>query len=181
MATMQSIRGQRVNLRCVETTDAAFTLEIRNDPELTAFIPRINGNIAGQTAWIERQRNKWGDYFFLIERAGRQPIGTLAFYDMDEDGKTCEVGRYISRGNALENVEAVILLLDEVFAKRKMESVRLDIDERNQKVIHFWRKFGAEFQLLAQMDGWTAARYILYREKYNKNKGEITPLFRYRG
>lgn len=181
MAIMQTIVGQRVNLRCVEPADAGFTLAIRNDPELTAFIPRVKGDIEGQTAWIERQRSKPGDYFFVIERPEKQPVGTLAFYHVDLEGKSCEVGRYISRGSALENVEAAVLLLDAVYAGGSMETVVLNNDERNQKVIHFWKKFGAEFDALSQMDGWRAARYILRREKYRENRGKITALLKYRG
>ncbi len=181
MAIMQAIVGQRVSLRCVEPEDAAFTLAIRNDPELTEFIPKVKGSIAEQTAWIERQRDKPGDYFFVIERMDGQPVGTLAFYDVNWEEKLCEVGRYISKGSALENVEAVVLLLDAVYAGGGMDGIVLNIDERNQKVVHFWKKFGAEFDTLAQMDGWISARYILCREKYTENREKIIALLKYRG
>lgn len=181
MAIMQTIVGQRVRLRCVEPADAAFTLAIRNDPDLTEFIPKVSGGIAEQTVWIERQRDRPGDYFFVIERPEGQLVGTLAFYDVNLEKKLCEVGRYISRGSALENVEAAVLLLDAVYGRDGMDAVILNIDERNQKVIHFWKKFGAEFDTLSPMDGWISARYILYRERYQGNREKITALLKYRG
>lgn len=175
MAIREPIIGRRVILRCVDVSDAGFTLDIRNDPKLTKFIPKVSGDVLQQTEWIKKQRETEGDYFFLIETPNRKPLGTLAYYNLDIPGKMCEVGRYISRGNAFENVEAAILLLDSVF-NSGVDTIVLNHDEQNQKIIGFWEKFGAEFQDIIPMNGWKAAHYILKCHQYKENRKKLTLL-----
>lgn len=67
MAITKPILGKWITLRCAEESDAEFTLAIRNDLKLTKFIPKVNGDIESQKYWIRKQREKYGDYFFIIE------------------------------------------------------------------------------------------------------------------
>lgn len=173
MAVGGTITGRRVILRPVEDHDAEFTLQIRNDEELTRYIPKVESNLERQRIWINYQRRKEGDYFYIIENLYSKPLGTLAYYDIL--GDTCELGRYISYGSSFENVEAATLILDVIFAGN-LRRIVLNNDERNQGIISFWKKFGAVFVGSKQMEGWRAAQYLLVREEYLKKRGAIAKL-----
>ena len=178
MAVSMPLIGKRVTLRCAEERDAEFTLAIRNDPVLTEFIPRVKGSLEGQRAWIDRQRQKDGDYFYVVENNNGEKIGTLSFYDIDMQSGVCELGRYISYGNAMQNVEAVVLLLDYIFNKMHLKETIMNCDERNRRIIKFWERFGAVFSKTVPMGEWTAAQYRLTPEKYAAHRNETVRLLR---
>ncbi len=178
MAVSQPIIGKRAVLRCAEERDAEFTLGIRNDPKLTQFIPKVSGTLENQINWIRNQREKSGDYFFIIENRSGKPVGTISYYDVNEEEKVCELGRYISVGNSLENVEAAVLLLDHIFSAG-INTIVLNNDEKNEKIIRFWEKFGAKFNEKVSMNGWTAAQYFLIDEEYNIERNKIVKLLKY--
>ena len=61
----QSIEGRYVTLQSVREEDAAVVLDIRQDPKLTKYLPRLDITIAEQQDWIREQREREGDYYFL--------------------------------------------------------------------------------------------------------------------
>ena len=178
MVLQAPLAGERVILRSAEERDAEFTRMIRRDPQLTKYIPVINGTLEDQIAWLRRQREKEDDYFFVVEERGGKSIGTISCYDIDEQAAICEIGRYISYGNALENVEAALLLLDFVFNSIHMKSVIMNCDERNQAIINFWIRMGAVFAEKISMGAWTAAQYRLTAEGYEKRRPGIMKLIK---
>ena len=178
MAVVNPIVGQYVTLRCIEPSDAEFTLAIRNNEELTKYIPKVKGTIETQRKWIENQRNKKGDYFFMIQKTDGSPAGTISFYDVDLSVGVCELGRYISLGNALENVEAAVMLVDYIFQEAGLKKIILHSDEKNKKIMNFWIKMGAQFEQNVQMDGWTASRYGLTPEMYNEKRPKVVKLLK---
>lgn len=173
MAIGKILKGTRINLRPVEVNDAEFTLKIRNDESLTEFIPKVSGTLETQSAWIARQREKEGDYFYIIENKDGKALGTLAYYDVV--GNTCELGRYISYGNAYENVEAAVLLIEYLFDSG-FTKIIFNNDERNNRIIRFWKKFGVEYAEAVPMEGWTAAQYWLTPDLYSKKRESIMKL-----
>lgn len=78
------IEGRYVDLRSVEEGDAEFTLEIRQDPEFTRFLPRIENTLEQQKNWIQHQRNKEGDYFFVVQNKAGERIGTIGLFDVTD-------------------------------------------------------------------------------------------------
>lgn len=179
MAISDTLRGKYIDLVCAEESDAEFTLEIRNDPELTKYIPVLSGDIEGQKRWINNQREKEFDVFYVIKRKDETPIGTLSFYDYVEGSNSCEIGRYISHGNAFENIEAVLLMLDFLFSEHHVDWVLLNIHENNTPVISLWKRFGAQFVCDEQKDGWKSVQYHLKRIDYDNNREMIAKLLRY--
>lgn len=175
MAVSKVLSGELVQLVPVEDEHAQFTRQIRSDPELTQFIPALHNTLQEQRAWIARQREKDGDYFYIIADKAGQPLGTVAVYDIDAENDRCEFGRYISRGNALQNVEAAILLLDYIFAEHA-GCVDFMNDQRNKKINSFWKRFGALYQADRPMDGWTAAHHSLTREDYQARRESLIKL-----
>lgn len=173
MAVTETITGKYINLRCVEEGDAEFTLAIRNDAELTKYIPKVNGDLASQRNWIRKQRSIDGDYFFIIENKENNSVGTIACYDFNLDKLCCEGGRYISYGNALENIEAMVLLYDFIFEKKKLRYIIMNVDESNLKVLNIHKKFGAQYISREKMNGWISHKLILTKENYVLRKNKI--------
>lgn len=170
MAITNTIHGHFVDLRCADIGDAEFTLKIRNDPMQTQYVPRVNNTIENQRLWIARQRSKEGDYFFVILDKEANPVGTISCYDINSDDYNCEVGRYLSYGDPIQNVEAILLLYDFVFDVLNLKTIIMEIDNRNKRVINMHKKFGVEYQATTEKNGWTAKKYYLYREVYMEKR-----------
>lgn len=101
------LEGKYVNLRSVEERDAEFTLSLRQDPNLTKYIPKLDITLEQQVSWIRKQRNLDGDYYFVIENKEGKKIGVLGVYDVSE--KCAETGRIAIVGSPLESIEAQLL------------------------------------------------------------------------
>lgn len=180
MAFCETLIGKYVDLVTANVGDAKFTLDIRNNPNLTRFIPIIQGTIENQKNWISKQIDKPFDVFFVIKKHNNQEcIGTLSFYDYEQENNSCEIGRYISHGNAFENIEAVLLLLDKLFITDGLSRIMLNIHEDNQPVISLWTRFGAVFNSKEDMGNWYSAQYFLYKEAYLEYRGTVAKLLRY--
>ena len=108
MAYTKKIIGRYVDLQSVTYEDAEFTLEIRQDPEFVKYLPRLNNTIEQQREWISHQREKQDDYFFVVYDKSGNKIGTCGIYNITE--KRAETGRLALRGNAMQNLEAQLLL-----------------------------------------------------------------------
>lgn len=179
MAVTSPLIGKHVSLICANEDDAEFTLALRNDPDLTRYIPKVTNTLEQQRSWIKNQRDKNDDMFFVMQNSKGKKVGTLSFYNIDKGNRRCELGRYVSYGNALENVEAIVLLLDYLFSKNQIESIILNIDKENKKVISLWEKFGATHHSFRDMGNWTATQYHLNSTEYYKNRTKITQLLRW--
>lgn len=166
MAVLDGINGKYVKLKCADQSDAEFTLGIRNNSELSRFIPRLSLGLEEQIDWINRIREAAFDVFFVIKRHDDQSIGTLSFYDFSQAGRCCEVGRFVSEGNSFENIESIVLILDVLFSKKEISGVVLNIHEDNKPVISLWERFGAEYKKNKRMNDWESVQYYLGKEAY---------------
>ena len=101
------IEGKYVNLRSVEEQDAEFTLSLRQDPQLTKYLPKLDITLEQQINWIKKQRTTEGDYYFVIENKGGKSIGVIGVYDVTE--KFAETGRIAVVGSSFESIEAQLL------------------------------------------------------------------------
>lgn len=176
MAVSDILTGRVIDLIPVTADDAQFTMDIRNDEKLTKYIPRIPTTLEKQTAWIERQRADADDYFYIITRKNGEQLGTAAVYNVGIEPGLCEYGRYISYGSAIENVEAAVLSMEFAFNRLGMDRVMMNNDVRNEKIISFWKRFGAIYDADYDYGEWTAARYILTPEVFGKCRVSIDKL-----
>lgn len=173
MVTNKILEGMAARLRSVYEADAAFTLALRNDLDLTEFIPKVSGTLETQREWIKVQKEKEGDYFFIIEEKGGTALGTISVYGIDFKDMSAEVGRYISKANSVVNVEAAMLLLDFAFSDLGLCSVFININKNNLKIQKLWKKFGAVYQSEVQEKDWISVHYILQKEAYQIHKIDI--------
>lgn len=176
MACTDTLSGKLVDLKCADVEDAQFSLDIRNDPSLTEFIPKVQGSYEGQVQWIAKERENENSYFFIVLNKKGESIGTVSLYKLDKANSICEFGRYISYGNAMENVEIALLILNFAYLELDMENIIFNNDERNLKIISFWKRFGATLNKIEEMDGWVAAQYLLSKEDYMVKRERIIPL-----
>lgn len=106
------IEGKYINLRCVTVEDADFIVDIRNDKNKNKFVHAVSKDVEKQREWIKEQIERSGDYYFIFSNKAGAAKGLCSIYDINMENQTAEFGRWISWGNALENVESVILAFD---------------------------------------------------------------------
>ena len=141
MAIAESIKGRYVDLRSCTEEDAAFTREIRRDPEFIKYLPKIDNTIEQQVNWIQNQRNKVGDYFFVVWNKNKERIGTVSVFDIQGDNP--KTGRLALKGNALENIEAQFLSFNYAFNTLGTEKLWGFIYSENHRAIRFAEIFGS--------------------------------------
>lgn len=186
MAVTEPIEGRYVDLRSCTEDDAEFTRELRKDPEFVKFLPPLDNTIEEQKAWIRRQREKDGDFFFVVWDKEGNRIGTISIYDVH--GDRAESGRLAIKGdNAFQGIEAQLLSFRFAFGVLGLECIDAYIFADNERAIRFNKQFGGRHypvkidehgKEIIPVENWREdfekfdKRYssILYREK--KQKGE---------
>lgn len=147
MAVCDTLVGKYVDLCPAEIDDAEFTLKIRQDPIFTKYLPRIDNTLEQQREWLGRQKYN-NDYFFIVKDKQGNRLGTCGIYNIAP--KRAEVGRLALRGNAIQNLEAQLILFGFGFEQLKLEEEYGYIYEdnlRNQRCI---KQFGGELQALKE-------------------------------
>ena len=141
MAVTEPIEGRYVVLRSCTEDDAEFTRDIRKDPEFVKYLPQIDNTLDQQKVWIKSQREKPGDYFFVVWDTQDNRIGTISIYDVN--GKHAESGRLAIKGdNAFQGIEAQILSFRFAFGKLGLECIDGYIYADNERAIRFNKQFG---------------------------------------
>lgn len=144
MAYCETIHGKYVDLKCVTPDDAKFTLEIRQDPEFSKYLPRINNTLEQQMTWIKQQQLKEDDYFFVVWSKEGERIGTVGVFDIGNN--PAKVGRLAMKGNAFQNIEAHLMILQFGFYTLQLEKLWGFVFHDNERAIRFDLQYGAVFQ-----------------------------------
>ena len=137
------IEGHYVNLKSCEEKDAEFTLSIRQAPDLTKYLPRLEVTLSQQKEWIREQRNAEGDYFFVARTRDGKSIGTVSIYNIKDE--ISESGRLALIGDALENTEATLLLFHFAFNILGIKEVKGYILDGNKRAERFNKQFGCVY------------------------------------
>ena len=137
----EDIIGKYVTLRSAAEEDAAFALAIRQDPNMTKFLPRLEISLEQEIDWIRRQRKMQGDYFFIVRNKKEERVGVLGLYDFRND--TAGIGRVAMKGGFRANREAFLLTMR--FAFKNLGLKKLDdwVYAENERAIKFFQFFGA--------------------------------------
>lgn len=135
------IEGKYVDLKSVTIEDAEFTRNIRRDPEFSSFFPKLDNTLEQQKEWIKKQQKKKGDYFFVVWDKKGNRIGTIALYDVSITAG--ETGRLAIKGNALQSIEAQLLIFNLAFNQLHLNEVIGYIFADNERAIRFNKQFGA--------------------------------------
>ena len=183
MAVTETICGRYVQLRSCTEDDAEFTRAIRKDPEFVKFLPEIDNTIEEQKAWIRGQREKEGDYFFVVWDKDGNRIGTISIYDVC--GNHAESGRLAIKGNnPFQALEAQVLAFRFAFGQLGLECIDGYIFADNERAIRFNKLFAGrhcppeqddEGRLVIRIENWREdfekvdkkLSSMMYREKRN--------------
>ena len=139
-----SLTCVRYRLRPVTLEDAAFIVELRNDPLLNRFLHEISPRVEDQAHWIERYFERPGDYYFIVEDCNRGiPQGAVGLYDVAADLSGAEWGRWILKRGSMAAVESAWMIYEAAFARLSLASLSCRTVVDNGKVLSFHDNFGA--------------------------------------
>lgn len=139
----KTIEGKYVDLKYVTVEDAAIVLELRQDPELTKYLPRLDITEEEQKEWIRKQQLREGDYYFSIVRKSGEKIGLIRVYDIkDDEGET---GSFLSRGTLIETREAKLLFDEFLFITLGLKKIRNTCRKDNESILNFSESFGVKW------------------------------------
>lgn len=143
MVFSHSISGKYITLRPIEIEDASFAIKLRRSEKASPFLHSTSDDIDEQIAWIEKQRRTPNDYYFVVLNNQMDKIGLIALYNIN--GDEAELGRWASFGNAMENVETILLMHEFGFDTLELKNIYSCTMKDNKKVINFWKRFGADY------------------------------------
>lgn len=143
MVTEKALEGRFVNLRPVEEEDAEFILRLRNNPEISKFLPPLDVTVDQQKNWIAKQRCDNDSYYFIIEDKNNHPIGTISVYNICSDH--AESGRFCSIGDSIQNSEASLLHCEFIFNRLSLDYLDIWVYKDNKPVLAFNKAFGCEW------------------------------------
>lgn len=170
------ISGLTVKLRSVNVSDAEVTYRMRMDQEKVRFMHKINGTVDDQRRYIENQRQKEGDYLFVVLDNKDKIIGMRGIYNVTQD--SAESGRTIGYGNAFENMEAIILGIDFAFETLNVNAVYMDAAKDNHSVRGIQEQLGTQVlkeEYIEELDN-IYVFSVLYRESYQQHRESIMKL-----
>ncbi|MGI6653633.1 MAG: GNAT family N-acetyltransferase [Christensenellales bacterium] len=169
-----TLEGRFVNLKACTEEDAEFTLNLRNDQEFVGYLPVINNTVDQQKAWIRSQRQKDGDYFFVVWNKEGIPIGTISIYGIH--GDRAKSGRLAIKGsNPFQALEAQILCFRFAFEVLKLRCVDGFIFADNDRAIRFNVQFGGRHSP-PELDenGKKIIKFEIWHEDFEKVDKELS-------
>ncbi len=160
-----TVNGTFIYLRSVLEKDAEFILRLRLDERLNKYLSKVNNNLEKERAWITEHKALDNDFYFLIVRKDDEPLGTISLYNIK--GSEGEFGRWVSVGNAAENLESVLLLHDFGFYTLDLDLIYSKTVKENVRVLNFHRRFGAEIlDEFREYNGFVVQKAVIRRENY---------------
>lgn len=172
------IEGLTVNLRAVQVEDAEITFSMRSDTEKTKYMHPAYGTVEDQREYIKKQREKDGDYLFVVTDKDGKIIGMRGIYDVFN--KQAESGRTIGYGDAFQNMEALILGLDFAFDILDVNKIFMDAAVDNQSVRGIQVQLGAKEYKRDRLPGleYEYVFSVLDRDDYIDTRTKIMKLIK---
>ncbi len=139
----EKIKGVKYNLRSVNQEDADFIIRLRTENyQRTQYLNPINSQRVDQEKWIEEQRARPGDYYFVIEeKKSFKPVGLIGLYDV-VSGQG-EWGRWIIEEHSDSATESFFLICKFAFEKLNLSRIFSNTSLNNSAVIKFHDAIGA--------------------------------------
>ena len=163
MAVLKKVfEGDLVRIRSVTLDDAEFTLKIRQNKELTKYIPYLDITLEQQKAWIEKQIKTDGDYFFIVEyKDTGAPFATKGLVEYNKEKKYVEGVRNISlEKNPAYDIDASQVMIN-IIKDLGFVRVYSHIIDGNTKVIKMHELQGFKYDGREENDRWSGNRYYI--------------------
>lgn len=172
------IRGSSVVLRAVEEKDAEITFQMRNDPNKAKFISKSSSTVEAQLNFIKQQREKEGDYLFIVEDLQGKVIGMKGVYNHNPHEKKVETGRFLSYGTPVQNTEALLLSFDFAFDVLKCDKIHMSALEKNTVMRNMQNRFGVVVTHKTYDETFQDYHVfsVLTKENYNKVRQSIVSI-----
>lgn len=138
------IEGKFAILRAVRPEDADFILALRNNKEISKYLPPLRVTVEQQQAWISKQRNDNDSYYFIILDKAEKKLGTISVYNITD--RHAEVGRFCSIGESVINMEAALLHNEFVFDILNLAYLDIWVYKGNQPVLSLNQGFGCKWE-----------------------------------
>jgi RimJ/RimL family protein N-acetyltransferase len=137
------LEGNTLRLRPVTLDDSEFIIQLRSHPQRSRYIHPTSLRISDQHQWMERYFRQAGDYYFIVEdRRTAKPEGTIALYDLDQEKKCAEWGRWVVLPGSAAAVESAVLIYKVAFSLLNLEMVYCHTVVENTEVVKFHQTFG---------------------------------------
>lgn len=144
----KKIVGKYINLRTAEPEDAAFTLSLRNNPDLNQYLKPVDPDIQKQVKWILQKQKEEGDYHMIIEDKENNPLGLVAIYDVDLQKKSFDWGRWIISPESplYTGIESMALVYRLAFHILKLNLTRFEVRLGNVSVIKLHEMYATKLE-----------------------------------
>lgn len=150
----EPIVGKRIQLTSSLPEDAEFILSLRLNPLLNKHLNATSPNVADQENWLKMVYDKAGDYNFTIKDMEGKALGVVAIYQIDEEQKTFNWGRWIIHPDApmYTALESTILVYHIAFNLLGLEKALSDVRIENKNVVKFHLSYGARIYRESELD-----------------------------
>ena len=138
------IDGKFIYLKRINIKDANFIFKLRRKKSIGLYLHKPPISIKFQKKWILKNlENKKVLDFVIYRKKNNKRLGTIAFDKITR--LNAEWGRWISQGNIVENIEAVIVLLGYGFNIIKLKNIYSLTNKNNIKVVNFHKNTTAKY------------------------------------
>jgi len=168
------IYGKNINMRTVETEDAEFIYNMRQNQEKTKYLSKIIGTVESQKEWIQsykqREENK-EEFYFVIESKDEEKLGLVRMYDF-KDNSFCW-GSWLIKENAPKStaIESALQIYEFGFYSLGFLKSHFEVQKGNDKVIAFHQRFGAKIVSEDEKEvffNFEKSDYEITKEKYRR-------------
>ena len=141
------IDGFAFRLRPVDEDDAERMVELRTQPELNKFLPTISPDPEVQRAYIRDYFERPGDFYFMVERISNgHAEGNIAVYDVDEENRCAEWGRWILEAHSPAAIESAWLVFRVAFEILDLDYLYCRTNVENRQTVSFHDSCGLSRQ-----------------------------------
>lgn len=154
MHLKEPVTGKRVQLCSSLEEDAAFILALRLDPALNKHLNPTSPKVEDQQNWLRMVYDKPGDYNFTIKDLAGNRLGAVAIYQIDEDARSFNWGRWIIHPDApmYTALESTILVYYIAFYILGLDKALSDVRIENKNVVKFHLSYGARIYRESELD-----------------------------
>lgn len=133
--------GFGIRLRPVRMEDSAFIVWLRNLEHARGRVGDSAADTPAQEAWLTKYFQRKGDYYFILETAGKIPVGAYGIYNLT--GSSAESGRWVIRPEVPAAIPCAIVAFDQVaFGALNLAQLRVTTVSTNHPVLSLNRKLG---------------------------------------
>jgi len=157
------LRGERVLLRPLGSTDLRRCVKWFSDPQIIRFLGRNSPvTLAEEERWFRDYERRTDEQIFAIEVGGAH-IGNLGLHKVDRAHRKTEVGIVIGEPTLWSKgygTEAMHVALRYAFDVLGLNKVSLDVLEYNTRAIRTYERLGFQPEGIHREDAYKDGRFV---------------------